>query len=237
MSRKLLSPQPSASGLQLHGSMRGWLNRVPLLLLKNVQQILLAWNDTVSPVQAESPTDYVRFSTDYGNCWHRIDLPKALDVQNIRSALRNDWASVRHGVTCGSCQSPSYVRCFTQGVRSATPLHTHTASALLRFACGRQPLPCLGLGAQWVHAARCSVQRHTDLLHCRLEPSGKSHVFALHGQECRKSNAHPKCTMERNTPGWPKGMLYMLDITEILRQGEQDWPVRLQPFRHECSCC
>ena len=81
------------------------------------------------------------------------------------------------------------------------------------------------------------MQRPTDLLHCRLEPSGKSHVFALHGQECRKSNAHPKCTMERDTPGWPKGMLYMLDIIEILRQGEQDWPVRLQAFTLECSCC
>ena len=83
--------------------------------------------------------------------------------------------------------------------------------------------------------AVCSAPQ--TCLHCRLEPSGKSHVFALHGQECRKSNAHPKCTMERNTPGWPKGMLYMLDITEILRQGEQDWPVRLQSFRHECCCC
>lgn len=82
-----------------------------------------------------------------------------------------------------------------------------------------------------------TVQRPTGFLHCRLEPSGKSHVFALHGQECRKSNAHPKCTMERNTPGWPKGMLYMLDIIDILRQGGQEWPVRLQAFRHTCSCC
>eukprot|EP00891_Asterochloris_glomerata_P003290 jgi/Astpho2/3290/Aster-04645 len=30
--------------------------------------------------------------------------------------------------------------------------------------------------------------------------------------------------MERNTPGWPKGMLYMLDIIDILRQGGQEWP-------------
>ena len=72
--------------------------------------------DAVIPVQAESPTDYVRFSTDYGNCWHRIDLPKALDVQNIRSALWNNWALMRHGVTSGTCQSPFHVRCFIQGL-------------------------------------------------------------------------------------------------------------------------
>ena len=181
-------------------------------------------------MQAESPTDYVRFSTDYGKCWHRINLPKALDVQNIRSALWDERATTRHDVRGASCQGPFYVRCFVQGVCSATPILLHPQSCLWHSALSRP-------GSAWVQAARCNVQCPTDLLQCRLEPSGKSHIFALHGQECRKSNAHPNCTMERNTPGWPQGMLYMLNIPEILKQGEQDWPVCLQPSRHECSCC
>ena len=70
---------------------------------------LAGLNDAVISVQAESPTDNVRFSTDYGNCWHRIDLPKALDVQNIRSALWNNRAS--HEAWCDGWQLQGPLSC------------------------------------------------------------------------------------------------------------------------------
>lgn len=37
-----------------------------------------------APPQAEGPTDVVYFSPDHGGCWHKVQLPEAISIDNIR---------------------------------------------------------------------------------------------------------------------------------------------------------
>jgi hypothetical protein len=42
----------------------------------------------MSPHKSEGPTDTVLFSLDHGLCWHKVTLPEAITVDNIRYAGR-----------------------------------------------------------------------------------------------------------------------------------------------------
>lgn len=41
--------------------------------------------------KAEGPTDVIYFSPDHGSCWHRIQLPEAITVDNIRCVVWAGW--------------------------------------------------------------------------------------------------------------------------------------------------
>lgn len=58
----------------------------------------------------------------------------------------------------------------------------------------------------------------------RVEPQGASHVFIVHGSECRKSAAHPSCTFDPTVAWQRKGMMYVIDIKAIMGD---DWKVCL----------
>ena len=38
----------------------------------------------MSPHKSEGPSDTVLFSLDQGACWHKVVLPEAITVDNIR---------------------------------------------------------------------------------------------------------------------------------------------------------
>ena len=57
---------------------------------------------------------------------------------------------------------------------------------------------------------------------CRVEPKGASHVFVVHGSECRTSDQHPTCTYNPRQSTSRKGMMYVIDIE--LAMGT-DWKV------------
>lgn len=65
----------------------------------------------------------------------------------------------------------------------------------------------------------------------RVEPQGASHVFIVHGSECRKSAAHPSCTFDPTVAWQRKGMMYVIDIKAIMGD---DWKVCL-PLLYCCN--
>lgn len=48
-----------------------------------------------------------------------------------------------------------------------------------------------------------------------MEPQGASHVFIVHGSECRKREGNT-CTFDPQDHPTRKGMMYVLDIKELL---------------------
>lgn len=51
--------------------------------------------------KSEGPIDYVRFSYDSGACWHKVQLPEAILVDNIRINPGNSGhIFLVHGVAC-----------------------------------------------------------------------------------------------------------------------------------------
>ena len=58
----------------------------------------------------------------------------------------------------------------------------------------------------------------------RVEPKGASHVFIVHGQECRKSAEQPTCTYDPSQAAGRKGMMYVINIEQVMGT---DWKVRI----------
>lgn len=61
-----------------------------------------------------------------------------------------------------------------------------------------------------------------DVQNIRVEPKGASHVFIVHGSECRHSAAHPKCTYNPQQSTSRKGVMYVIDIEQVMGT---DWTV------------
>ena len=38
----------------------------------------------MAPHKSESPSDVIYFSPDQGACWHKVQLPEAIAVENVR---------------------------------------------------------------------------------------------------------------------------------------------------------
>lgn len=57
----------------------------------------------------------------------------------------------------------------------------------------------------------------------RVEPKGASHVFIVHGSECRNSTAHPTCTFDSKQTKQRKGVMYVINIESVMGT---DWKVR-----------
>ncbi len=60
-----------------------------------------------------------------------------------------------------------------------------------------------------------------QLLRCRVEPKGASHVFIVHGSECRKTAAST-CTFDPRQSTTRKGMMYVIDVEAAMGT---DWKV------------
>lgn len=58
---------------------------------------------------------------------------------------------------------------------------------------------------------------------CRVEPTGDSDTFIVHGQACIASDAHPTCTHDPHSKVPPAGRTYTMDITNLM--GPTDLPV------------
>lgn len=56
----------------------------------------------------------------------------------------------------------------------------------------------------------------------RVEPKGASHVFIVHGSECRTTASHPHCTYNPQQSSSRKGMMYVIDIEAAMGT---DWKV------------
>ena len=67
----------------------------------------------------------------------------------------------------------------------------------------------------------------------RVEPKGASHVFILHGSECRKSSAHPTCTFDPRQTWQRKGVMYVINIESVMGT---DWKVWLPPMLLHSAC-
>lgn len=66
----------------------------------------------------------------------------------------------------------------------------------------------------------------------RVEPKGTSHVFIVHGSECRKT-AHSGCTFDPSRSSQRKGMMYVIDVREAMgTDWKVSWLVQLS-----CCCC
>ena len=64
--------------------------------------------------------------------------------------------------------------------------------------------------------------QQTYAVSCRVEPKGASHVFIVHGSECRKTPGHDACTFDPRQSLARKGMMYVIDIEEAV---STDWKV------------
>ncbi len=51
---------------------------------------------------------------------------------------------------------------------------------------------------------------------CRVEPTGDSDTFIVHGQACIASDAHPTCTHDPHSKVPPAGRTYTMDITDLM---------------------
>lgn len=71
------------------------------------------------------------------------------------------------------------------------------------------------------------------ILNCRVEPKGASHVFIVHGMECRKSAEHPTCTYDPTQAVARKGMMYVINIQFVMGY---DWKVGLPASPGGCIC-
>ena len=58
----------------------------------------------------------------------------------------------------------------------------------------------------------------------RVEPQGASHVFLVHGAECRKTASHHACTFDPTQTSRRQGIMYVIDIKTIMGN---DWKVGL----------
>lgn len=64
----------------------------------------------------------------------------------------------------------------------------------------------------------------------RVEPKGASHVFIVHGSECRKSTAHPTCTFDPKQTWQRKGLMYVINIESVMGT---DWKVQLMLLQRD----
>lgn len=58
----------------------------------------------------------------------------------------------------------------------------------------------------------------------RVEPKGASHVFIVHGAECRKTARQPLCTFDPTQTTRRKGLMYVMNIESVMGT---DWKVCL----------
>ncbi|KAL3138147.1 hypothetical protein ABBQ38_005375 [Trebouxia sp. C0009 RCD-2024] len=61
-----------------------------------------------------------------------------------------------------------------------------------------------------------------DVQNIRVEPQGASHVFLVHGAECRKTASRQACTFDPSHTSHRKGIMYVIDIKTIMGS---DWKV------------
>lgn len=68
----------------------------------------------MAPHKAEGPTDLVYFSPDNGACWHKVQLPEALTIDNIRVDPKGSGSTfLVHGQAC--LKSTTKPKCSFEG--------------------------------------------------------------------------------------------------------------------------